>query len=467
MSESNGKVSLRAECGEDGAAFVVAEYGGRVLRRERCDLASTSDRERVADLLIAEVPALEAIRDDLIARIGRLRLLNGQTRPESRAVVRPKLVCLADIEPRAVRWLWRNRIPAGRVTLLVGIPGAGKSFLTCDMAARISTGTPWPDASECERGSVLLMTAEDDPHDTIRPRLDAHRADVSRVHLLAGGLIGDDANERTVMVTLGDVDVLREAVERVGDCRLIVIDPIGSFLGGRTDAHRDNEVRSVLAPVVQLAEETGAAVLVVAHRRKGTAGSADDSALGSRAFTGLARAVWHVSADAENEHRRLLLPGKCNVAARQSGLAYRIEGEPARLVWESEPVEMTADEALAAQAEAGANGGGVADAVEWLGQRLSDGPKPAKDMIDEWTNGEGGSKRTLDRARKRLRVDAYRPEIPGPWWWRLTDEATRNIANNVTGNLGNLAENPRKTPTLPTLPTKDLATLESDEWGEV
>ncbi len=94
------------------------------------------------------------------------------------------LICMADVAPVAVDWLWPGRIPAGRMTLLVGRPGEGKSFVTCDWAARISRGSPWPDGALCKMGSVILMSAEDDPGDTIRPRLDAAGADCSRIYLL-------------------------------------------------------------------------------------------------------------------------------------------------------------------------------------------------------------------------------------------------------------------------------------------
>src|SRR5579885_3630284 len=203
----------------------------------------------------------------------------------------PVLTCLADVAPRAVSWLWPGRIPLGRITLLVGRPGEGKSFVTLDAAARVSTGTPWPDGGACPRGSVLLLTAEDGAADTIRPRLDAHNADLKRVHLLsavrrAGGK--GDTCER--LATLSDVDAVEAALARLADCKLVVVDPVGSFLGGQVDAHRDNEVRGVLAPLAALAEKRGPAVLVVAHRRKSAGGSADDLALGSRAFTGIARA---------------------------------------------------------------------------------------------------------------------------------------------------------------------------------
>lgn len=157
----------------------------------------------------------------------------------------PILTCLADVEPRPVQWLWHGRIPLGRITLLVGRPGEGKSFFTTDAAARVSIGNRWPDGAPCETGSIIIVSGEDGPGDTIRPRLDAHYADCSKVHLLSAvrKVDFDSGKPSEVMFTLADVEALELALQRVADCKLIVIDPIGSFLGRRTDAHRDNEVR--------------------------------------------------------------------------------------------------------------------------------------------------------------------------------------------------------------------------------
>lgn len=353
----------------------------------------------------------------------------------------PILTCMADVTPRAVSWLWPGRIPLGRITLLVGRPGEGKSFVTIDAASRVTTGTPWPDGAECPRGSVLLLTAEDDPADTIRPRLDAHRADVRRVHLLSAvrRVDADGAYER--VITLAELDAIEAALDRLPDCRLIIVDPIGSFLGGGTDAHRDNEVRAILAPIAALAEKYGPAVLVVAHRRKSAGTIADDLALGSRAFTGIARAVWHLSRDPEDKARRLLLPGKNNLAAEGDGLAFSIVGEPARIVWEPEPVAMTADDALAAEA-ARAKPGPEAEAQDaastWLAAALADGPRLARELVDEWVNGNSGSKRTLERAKESLGVEAFRETVPGPWRWRL--KAANTAKSEELGDLGGVAK---------------------------
>lgn len=357
----------------------------------------------------------------------------------------PIMTCLADVTPRAISWLWPERMPLGRISMLVGRPGEGKSFLTTDVAARVTTGTPWPDGEPCPRGSVLLLTAEDDPADTIRPRLDAHHADVRHVHLLSAVRRVDDDGHYERLITLADVDAIEAALLKLTDCKLIIIDPIGSFLGGRTDAHRDNEVRGVLAPVARLAEQYGPAVLVVAHRRKSAGSIADDLALGSRAFTGIARAVWHLSRDRENKARRLLLPGKNNLAREGYGLAFSIIGEPARISWERDPVAMSADDALAVES----NGrdqkpGPVAEAPDaasdWLATALADGPRPAKDLMDEWVNGHSGSKRTLERAKQSLAVEAYRPEVPGPWWWRVPRKVANTPEDVELGDLGGHAK---------------------------
>ena len=300
--------------------------------------------------------------------------------------VAPVVVCMADIDPREVRWLWRGRIPLGRLTVLGGIPGAGKSYLTCDLAARISTGTPWPDGAQNVSGSVLIVSAEDDPADTIRPRLDACHADVERIHVLSAvRRLTPDGDERETVFTLADVVALEEAMKGIPDLRLVIIDPIGSYMGGGVDAHRDSEVRSVLAPVAQLAERYGVAVLIVAHRRKGSAGTADETVLGSRAFTGIARAVWHLTRDTEDKRRRMLLPGKMNLGPEGTGLAFAIAGEPVATVqWERGDVNTTADEALAA--ERAQDGPGRPPekrdaATDWLQRELAGGiARPVKEL---------------------------------------------------------------------------------------
>lgn len=345
----------------------------------------------------------------------------------------PVLTCLADVKPQEIRWLWQGRIPLGRITLLVSAPGEGKTLVSICMAAHVSTGTPWPDGASCPKGSVILICAEDDPADTIRPRLDVHCADVRRIHLLSAvRRAAPGGKSCDVMFTLADMTELEAAIRRLTDCRLIVIDPIGSFLGGRTDAHRDNEVRAVLVPVAHLASKYGVAVLVIAHRRKASGETADELALGSRAFTGIARAVWHVARDRDNSARRLLLPGKNNLAPEGSGLAFSIVGgPPGRVAWEKDPVQLTANEALALDLQQGRRKRGpepeaLNRAIEWLADLLTPRSMPAGDpkapeslTVRHAAHEAGYSEPTLRRAKDALGIKPYRDGFWGRWMWAL------------------------------------------------
>ncbi len=339
---------------------------------------------------------------------------------------RPILIRADSIQPSNVAWLWLKRIPLGRITLLVGNAGDGKSFLTMDITARVTTGAEWPDGTTPDPGSVILISAEDDPADTIRPRLTAQGADLTKVHLLQ-------------QITLDDVDTIEAAIKEAEDCKLVVVDPIGDFLV--TNANSEIHVRQALQPINELASVFGVAVLLVAHPSKAGAKSADDRVLGSRAFTAVARAVWHLIRDAEDESRRLLLPGKNNLAPANTGLAFSICGSPARVEWETEPVDISADDALAAlrnrKSKPGPPRTEVIRASKWLREALAQGPRTANELTDEWTNGHSGSEKTLERAKKELSVKSEKKGDPNCWIWSLPSKNG--------GQLGDLVDHAKNT----------------------
>lgn len=349
----------------------------------------------------------------------------------------PILKCLADIDAKPIDWLWPQRIALGTITLFVGRPGEGKSTASLDFIARVTTASPWPDGSgNAPLGSALIISAEDDAARMLRPRADAARADVQRIHLLSTvRKMGEHGKPLEVMFSLEDVPAMEAALQQIGDCKLVVIDPIGSFIGGGTDAHRDNEVRGVLAPVAMLAEKYGVAVLIVAHRRKSAGNVADDLALGSRAFTGIARACWHLSRDPDDKRRRLFLPGKNNLAPEGHGLAFTIEGNPPAICWEHEAVQMDADDGLAAEngehEKPGPEPKAREAAVDWLATLLTDG-EVAVAKIKQDAKEAGLSWRTVQRAADTLSVIREKNSFNAGWQWRFPKPSAERAKMGVT-----------------------------------
>ena len=411
--------------GHDRPHCVIVEDTGDAGERNTAALLKVL-RPRCERLKVLRMPeGVKDLREWCIGGATREMVLSAI---EGAGVVKPEPVhgdpvtrCMADVEAREVDWLWERRIPKGRLTLLAGVPGCGKSFITIDLAARVSRGRAMPDGATCEAGAVLLACAEDDPSDTIRPRLEAAGADLARVTLLEGVFQGRPSQSaHPSSFTLENVEALDRAL-RIGNYALVVIDPIGSYLGAKVDAHRENEIRAVLQPVADLARAHDVAVVLVAHTRKAAAVHADDLVLGSRGFTGLARSVLHCMIHPDDEDRRLLLPGKNNLAKPAPGLALTIGGEPAKVLWDDHPVSMTAAEVLA-RASGGGGDGARAEAEEWLRDELCEGPKPAVE-IRARAESDGIAKRTLDRAKSKLGVVSTREGYAsdGRWVWVMPE----------------------------------------------
>lgn len=391
--------------------------------------------------------------DDLRASLHRMAALAEMTAGMARQTEAPSLLSLADVRPEAVRWLWPNRLALGKLAMISGDPGLSKSFLTLDIAARVSTGRPWPDASLAfhETGGVVLLSAEDGVADTIRPRFDAAGGDPARVTILtAVRLHGRNGLPREKSFNLADDLVhLETAIAATTDCKLVIVDPISAYMGS-VDSHVNADVRGLLAPLSALAERRGVAVLVVQHLRKGE-GSALHRSIGSIAFVAHARTAWVVTADPDDAegNRRLLLPSKTNIAPKADGLAYRLVPAPngsARLAWEDTPVEISADAALAApKGKPGPDCKERDAVVAWLKKTLADGPRLANDVYDEGQHGEGFSRRTIERARKEAGVKPDRPVIPGPWYWQFPVSNSATLpptpsTHEELGDLGGLAK---------------------------
>jgi hypothetical protein len=349
-------------------------------------------------------------------------------------------VRLADVQPEPVRWLWHCRFPLGKLSVLAGIQGVGKSFLTLDMIARVTTGRPWPDDRDGSNpvGSAIILSAEDALNDTIRPRLDAHGADVSRVNAIEAVEEVDHSGRRSFDL-VRDILLLDELLAAVGDVRLVVIDPLDAYLGTSIDSHKNPDIRRVLQPLAKVAEKYGAAVLGVAHLNKTPNLAAMFRVLGSIAYTAAPRSAWLVCRDRDEPARRLLLNLKLNVALAAPGLAFTLENGTVH--WLDDTVDVTADEALGdVDSEHTETGTKLAEAVEFLRECLKEGGQRSTDIL-KWAKENGIAERTLKRAKAKLRIRADRstgtPKVV--WFWQLPQEGQCGT-HDTDGTLGTLQE---------------------------
>lgn len=392
------------------------------------DLPEGGDMADLVERTGGDADALEKLRADVEALADKTTATTPKPAPIDGA---PVILRLSDVKPEPVAWLWPGRFALGKLTLIAGDPGLGKSFLTLDMASRVSTGAGWPDrrGERVTPGGVVLLSAEDAIADTIRPRLDAAGADVSRIVALeAIRSVGDNGRELARAFDLSrDLPALETAirsVEGAGGCRLVVIDPVTAYLGG-VDSHKNAEIRGLLAPLGAIAERHRVAVVAVTHLNKSGGGPAIYRAMGSLAFAAAARAAWAVSKDKDDPRRRLLLPIKNNIAPDTGGLAYRIEplgvdGCPA-VAWEPDPVNVSADDALAGDRDEGGGRTERDDAAEWLAVLLAHGPRPARD-VEHDARDAGCSIATVRRAKAAIGVVSRKPAFGGPWEWTLPAE---------------------------------------------
>lgn len=333
---------------------------------------------------------------------------------------------VSDIQAQPIRWLWPGLIARGKVSIIAGHPGLGKSQLALNIAAIVTSGGCWPvSGMHSENGSAVLLSAEDDAADTIRPRLEATDADLERCYTL-DAVREYDAKGKTVLRSFNlktDLARLEELLTEIGEVALVVIDPITAYLGG-ADSHKHAEIQTLLAPLGELAARYGAAVVCVTHLNKSMSTEALMRVTGSVGFVAVARAAFIVTKDLENDTRRLFLPIKNNIGNDQTGLAFTVEShqlpsgiETSRIVWEDDAVTVTADEAMAAAApndEHSATG----KAMVWLRAVLSDGPLKAVE-IQLQARESGIRDKALRRAREKLGIKPKKLTFDGGWWWEL------------------------------------------------
>jgi len=330
----------------------------------------------------------------------------------------------ADIELRSISWLWPGRVPLGKVTLIAGDPGMGKSFLTAYLAATVSRGSDFPDGPPGLRkpGSVVMLSGEDDASDTLRPRLEAHGADLSRIHI-AEGVVREAAPTGSDVIDLDrHMEELESAVREVDRCRLLVVDPIAAFLG-TVDDSSNGQVRRLLRALADLAARHGPAVVCVSHMNKNVQGKAIYRTMGSLAFIAAARAAYYVTQSPGDEDERIMAPIKANVDLRRTAMSFRIE--EGRVAWGRTDLNITADEMDAEHR--GEKRDQFDEALQFLRAVLADGARPAADVIAQGEQAGIGAA-TLRRAKKSLGI-VSRKHGAGEhaWCWMLPGKENESM----------------------------------------
>src|SRR5215218_2634670 len=346
--------------------------------------------------------------DDYLAAGGSIADLykTAQEYPDIEAI--PVGIMLSEVQAETVEWLWERRIPLGKITVLDGDPDNGKSVLTTDLAARVTTGRPMPYGfgKTFPQAGVVILSAEDGVGDTIRPRFDAAGGDPSKVVILGN----DDP-----FGLPEDLPQLERAIDRVV-AKLVIVDPIMAFLGENINSNSDKDVRSALKPLKQLAERTGAAVVIVRHLNKTPGGNVLYRGGGSIGIIGAARSGLVVGPHPTDEALRVLASQKHNLSMPPESLAYQVTSAPnnphAAVIVYKGVTEMNARDILKPQVEEERSA--LEEAKDFLLEALETGKKPADDLKKD-ADAAGISVSTLKRAKKVLGVEAKKEGAV--WYW--------------------------------------------------
>jgi hypothetical protein len=313
-------------------------------------------------------------------------------------IVAPRL---DELEPTPLRWLWPGYLPLGKLTLIDGDPGQGKSLMSLDLAARVTRGDKWPDSTPGgDPAGVVLVGCEDDLNNTVLPRLAALGADLTRIaafqgHEVDGKLVGLPSFPR-------DAEALGRLVEKHA-ARLVVMDPLMAFIDPMFSTINDQAIRQALLPLMQMAEETGCNLSAIRHLNKTGAGRAMYRGSGSIGIVGCSRCAYLVGRSPDDPSVRVLACLKTNVGELPPSLGFRVfAGTGLQVDWLG-AVDYAADDLLAVP---GKKTTAQDRAAAFLQVQLADGPVEFQILLAR-AKSAGLSERTLFRAKKVVAARSF------------------------------------------------------------
>lgn len=308
---------------------------------------------------------------------------------------------MADVELTAVKWLWFPYIPFGKITIIQGNPGEGKTYFAMRLAAACTNKKPLPNMEILEPFNIIYQTAEDGLGDTVKPRLIEAQADLERV------LVIDD---REAPLTLSDERLARAI--RENKARLVIIDPVQAFLGSEVDMNRANEVRPIFRSLGDIAQETGCAIVLIGHLNKAAGTQSTYRGLGSIDITAAVRSLLFIGKLKDKPTTRVLIHEKSSLAPAGQSLAFSL-GDEKGFEWLGE-YDITADEMLSGTDSAKTESK-TAKAELMILELLSEGKKMASSDLGKAVIEKGISSRTFRTAKSHI-GDRLVTEKTGSGW---------------------------------------------------
>lgn len=322
------------------------------------------------------------------------------------------LMSMAEVEKETVEWLWYPYIPYGKITIIQGNPGDGKTNLALKIAACVSSGTPLPGLPKLEQQKVIYLSAEDGVRDTLKPRLEDLGADTKNILFFKEEDKPTSLTERTIEIALD-----------MSGAKVLIIDPIQAFMGSRTDMNKANEVRETLRPVGELAEKFKCSIILIGHLNKAQGLNSIYRGIGSMDFTAISRSILLVGRHKDDSGLRIFVHNKSSLGPQGPSQAFRLDGSNG-FEWVDGYDDVTPDDILYASRNQKARTETKLDmAITFLKSYFTDHTEVEAKKIQEMAKNKNICKRTLDEAKKY--IPGLGSDKKGDvWFWILNKDQT-------------------------------------------